>query len=176
MLHLVLGDDPLFHVSGYQLVHPAEFGIYAVLGIVGGLGSVAFVKLLLWLRLWFRSWPESTVWFQPVTGGLLVGGLGYFVPEVMGVGYNNVDKVLNGDVVLKLGGDVRGLEDRGDGGMLRLRERGRHLRSGVVHRSDDGGVGGQRGAHPVSPLHRRPRRVPRWSAWARPSRESSARR
>jgi len=28
--------------------------------------------------------------------------MGYFVPEVMGVGYNHVDKVLNGDVVLKL--------------------------------------------------------------------------
>ena len=27
--------------------------------------------------------------------------MGYFVPEVMGVGYNYVEKVLNGDVVLK---------------------------------------------------------------------------
>ncbi len=102
VLHLVLGDDPLFHVSGYQLVHPVEFAIYAVLGIVGGLGSVAFVKLLLWLRGWFMTWPKATVWWQPAIGGLLVGVMGYFVPEVMGVGYNNVDKVLNGDVVLKL--------------------------------------------------------------------------
>jgi chloride channel protein, CIC family len=102
VLHLVLGDDPLFHVSGYRLVHPAEFGVYAVLGVVGGLGSVAFVKLLLRLRAWFATWPKSTVWFQPVVGGLTVGVMGYFVPEVMGVGYNHVDKVLNGDVVLKL--------------------------------------------------------------------------
>jgi CIC family chloride channel protein len=102
VLHLLLGDDPLFHVSGYRLVHPAEFGVYAVLGIVGGLGSVAFVKLLLRLRAWFATWPKSTVWFQPVIGGLTVGTMGYFVPEVMGVGYNQVDKVLNGGVVLKL--------------------------------------------------------------------------
>ena len=47
VLHLVLGDDPLFHVPGYQLVRPVEFAVYAVLGVVGGLGSVAFVKLLL---------------------------------------------------------------------------------------------------------------------------------
>ena len=77
VLHLVLGDDPLFHVSGYRLVHPAEFGVYAVLGIVGGLGSVAFVKLLLRLRLWFAAWPKSTVWFQPVVGGLTVGTVSY---------------------------------------------------------------------------------------------------
>jgi len=102
VLHLVLGDDPLFHVAGYQLVHPAEFGVYAVLGVVGGLGSVCFVKLLLGLRAWFMRFPRWTVWFQPVAGGLTVGLLGYFVPEVLGVGYNHVEKVLNGDIVLKM--------------------------------------------------------------------------
>jgi chloride channel protein, CIC family len=47
VLHLLLGDEPLFHVPAYQLVNPLEFGIYAVLGVVGGLVSVCFVKLLL---------------------------------------------------------------------------------------------------------------------------------
>jgi len=102
VLHLVLGDNPLFHVAGYQLVHPAEFGVYAVLGVIGGLGSVCFVKLLLGLRAWFMRLPKWSVWFQPVAGGLTVGVMGYFVPEVLGVGYEHVEKVLNGDVVLKL--------------------------------------------------------------------------
>jgi chloride channel protein, CIC family len=102
VLHLVLGDDPLFHVAGYRLVHTGEFGVYAVLGVAGGLGSVCFVKLLLGLRAWFMRLPKWTVWFQPVAGGLTVGLIGYFVPEVMGVGYNYVEKVLNGDIVLKL--------------------------------------------------------------------------
>jgi CIC family chloride channel protein len=48
------------------------------------------------------SLPKWTVWFQPVAGGLTVGLMGYFVPEVLGVGYNQVEKVLNGDIVLKL--------------------------------------------------------------------------
>jgi len=102
VLHLVLGDDPLFHVSGYRLVHPSELGIYAVLGIVGGFGSVAFVKLLLGLRAWFMRFPKWSVWLQPAIGGLSVGVMGYFVPEVMGVGYNYVEKVLNGDLVLQV--------------------------------------------------------------------------
>jgi CIC family chloride channel protein len=101
VLHLVLGDEPLFHVPGYQLVHPAEFGVYAVLGLIGGLGSVGFVKLLLGLRAWFMRLPRWTGWFQPVAGGLTVGILGFFVPEVLGVGYNYVERVLNGDIVLK---------------------------------------------------------------------------
>lgn len=102
VLHLVLGDEPLFHVAGYRLVSPGEFGAYAALGVVGGLGSVGFVKLLLGLRLWFMRQPRRTVWFQPVAGGLTVGILGYFVPQVLGVGYNEVEKVLNGDIVLRL--------------------------------------------------------------------------
>src|SRR5208282_4653690 len=51
MLRLLLGNDPLFQVPQYQLIHPGEFGIYALLGVVGGLVSVAFTRLLLWMRV-----------------------------------------------------------------------------------------------------------------------------
>ena len=102
VLHLVLGDEPLFHVPAYRLVNNGELGVYAVLGVVGGLCSVAFVKLLLSLRAWFARLPKRTQWLQPTVGGLTVGILGYFVPQVLGVGYNHVDTVLNGDVVLKV--------------------------------------------------------------------------
>jgi CIC family chloride channel protein len=101
VLHLVLGDNPLFHVAGYHLVSPGELGIYVVLGVVGGLASVAFVKLLLWLRARFARLPTTSLWLQPVAGGLTVGLLGFFVPQVLGVGYDQVERVLNGDVILK---------------------------------------------------------------------------
>ena len=95
VLHLLLGDEPLFHVPAYELVHPLEFAFYAVLGVAGGFVSVAFVKLLLGLRL-----PKSTIWIQPVAGGLLMGILGWKVPEVLGVGYAYVGKALNGEMLL----------------------------------------------------------------------------
>src|SRR5205823_179755 len=57
VLHLVLGDSPLFHVAGYNLVSPGELLIYALLGVIGGLASVAFVKLLLKLRERFLRFP-----------------------------------------------------------------------------------------------------------------------
>jgi CIC family chloride channel protein len=37
VLRLILGDEPLFHVPAYQLVHPLEFLIYALLGLLGAL-------------------------------------------------------------------------------------------------------------------------------------------
>ncbi len=102
VLHLVLGDNPLFHVPSYHLVSAAELGVYVVLGIVGGLTSVTFVKLLLWLRARFAKMPRASLWIQPVAGGLTVGILGYFAPQVLGVGYDQVERVLNGDVILKV--------------------------------------------------------------------------
>jgi CIC family chloride channel protein len=100
VLHLLLGDEPLFHVPAYELVHPVEFVFYAVLGVAGGFVSVGFVKLLLWLRQRFQGMPASTVWIQPVAGGLLMGILGWKVPEVLGVGYAYVSKALNGEMLL----------------------------------------------------------------------------
>ena len=102
MLRLLLGNDPLFKVPQYQLVSPWEFGIYAILGILGGLVSVAFTKLLLTLRARFLRFPRKTVWFQPVAGGIVVGIMGWFVPQTLGVGYKFVGDALNGGMVLKL--------------------------------------------------------------------------
>ncbi|HST07071.1 MAG TPA: chloride channel protein [Gemmatimonadaceae bacterium] len=102
VLQLVLHDSPLFHVPGYHLVSMAELGVYVVLGVVGGFASVAFVKMLLWLRLQFARMPRGSLWIQPVVGGVTVGILGYFAPQVLGVGYDHVERVLNGDVVLKI--------------------------------------------------------------------------
>lgn len=101
VLHLILGDQPLFHVPSYQLVHPLEFGVYVALGVAGGLGSVAFVKLLLKLRVLFKRFPASTVWLQPAAGGLAVGLFGWFMPQVLGVGYDYVDRVLGGDIPIR---------------------------------------------------------------------------
>jgi len=102
MLRLLLGNDPLFQVPQYQLVHPGEFGIYAVLGVAGGFVSVAFTKLLLGMRAYFLRLPKKTVWFQPVVGGVTVGMMGWFVPQLLGVGYKHVGEVLNGGMALKL--------------------------------------------------------------------------
>jgi CIC family chloride channel protein len=102
VLHLLLGDEPLFHVPAYQLVSPVEFISYAVLGIVGGVVSVSFVKLLLFIRKRCMALPRSTAWLQPAAGGLLVGVMGWFVPEVLGVGYGHVSEALNGQIALEL--------------------------------------------------------------------------
>jgi CIC family chloride channel protein len=102
MLRLLLGNDPLFKVPNYQLVSPWEFLLYALLGVLGGLMSVAFTKVLTRMRARFMRLPRKTAWMQPLAGGLMVGIMGWFVPQTLGVGYGYVGSALNSGMALKL--------------------------------------------------------------------------
>ncbi|HET6181909.1 MAG TPA: chloride channel protein [Candidatus Sulfotelmatobacter sp.] len=102
VLRLSLGNSPLFKVPQYRLVHPVEFVVYAALGVAGGIVSVAFTQLLLRMRARFLRLPKRSIWVQPVVGGLLVGLVGWFVPQVLGVGYGYVGEALNGRMALGL--------------------------------------------------------------------------
>jgi len=102
VLRLLLGNNPLFQVPQYQLVHPAEFGLYAVLAVAGGFVSVAFTKLLLATRKYFLQLPRRTMWVQPLAGGVVTGLMAWKVPQVLGVGYGYVGDALNNHMAWKL--------------------------------------------------------------------------
>jgi chloride channel protein, CIC family len=102
VLKLLLGNDPLFKVPSYALVSSWEYLIYPLLGVAGGLLSVAFTQLLLRMRKYFLKLPTKTRWWHPVVGGVLVGLMGWFVPQALGVGYSYVGDALNGNMAFKL--------------------------------------------------------------------------
>jgi CIC family chloride channel protein len=115
VLHLFLGDAPLFRVPAYSVMHPSEFLFYALLGIAGGCVSVLFSSSLLWLRLQYRRLPKWTLPFQPATGGLAAGVLALYSADVLGAGYAAVELALHGQLsgtamffllILKLGATV----------------------------------------------------------------------
>lgn len=101
VMRALLGDEPLFHVPPYHLVHPVEFVFYGILGVLGGCVSAGFVKLLLRIREKFATFPSHTKWVHPVAGGLFVGVVAWYVPEILGVGYPTVDMALNGKLVMQ---------------------------------------------------------------------------
>jgi CIC family chloride channel protein len=95
----IMGNEPLFHVPAYDMVHPAELVAYAVLGVASGLLSLAFSRGLLAARATFLALPARTRVLQPAIGGLFVGLLLLLDPRVAGVGYDSVDLALNGDML-----------------------------------------------------------------------------
>ncbi len=90
-----LGDEPLFRVPAYHLVHPGELGGYAALGIIGGFASLGFVKYIAYLRPRLRKLPPWTQYFQPAAAGLLIGLIGIRFPQVMGAGYSYIDQAMH---------------------------------------------------------------------------------
>lgn len=83
----ILGNEPLFRVPAYHLEHPAELAAYGLLGIIGGVLAVVFCRSLLTLRAAFLAMPARTRMLQPAMGGVAIGVILIFVPQVMGVGY-----------------------------------------------------------------------------------------
>lgn len=89
------GDTPAFKVQPYAMVSPEELGFYLVLGIICGLFAVLYIKTLYKAEDIFDSIRQVPEYFKPVIGGLLVGCIGLYFPQVFGVGYENIEKVLS---------------------------------------------------------------------------------
>lgn len=90
-----LGGEPMFRVPAYTLGHPAELLSYAVLGVVSGVLSLGFTKIIAYFRPKLRALPEWTHYFQPAAAGLLIGFVGLRIPQAMGTGYPYIDQALH---------------------------------------------------------------------------------
>src|ERR1700723_524876 len=98
-----LGSEPLFRIPVTTFKRPSELLAYAVLGLVGGLASVAFAKSIGYLRPRLKLLPRWTQYFQPAIAGLLVGLIGFLgAPQVMGAGYGAMDEAMHGQYAWKV--------------------------------------------------------------------------
>ena len=102
VLRLFLGEEPLFRVPPFHLVHPSELLAYAALGVIGGFASLAFIRLVSYLRLRSKAMPKWTHYAQPAAAGLLIGVMGIWIPQVMGAGYGIIDQALHDQFTWKL--------------------------------------------------------------------------
>ncbi|MGE0681631.1 MAG: chloride channel protein [Candidatus Binatia bacterium] len=98
-----LGNFPAFEVPGYQLVSPFELIPYTVVGVIAGLVALTFISILYGCEAFFDRirFPE---YLKAPIGGLFVGGIGGWFPQVFGVGYTTINGALAGNIpVLLLG-------------------------------------------------------------------------
>src|SRR2546421_3302594 len=101
-VHLqVLGSGPMFAVGAVDFGVPTALPFYLVLGILCGLAAVAFSKSLYWVEDMFEKLPVDEMWW-PAIGALGLGIIGYFVPRVLGVGYDTISDILNNHLALKV--------------------------------------------------------------------------
>lgn len=97
----LLGTGPMFNVAAMDFGIPRALPFYILLGILCGLAAVGFTRLLYWTEDLFEKLPVDELWW-PAIGALGLGVIGYFVPRVLGVGYDTIGEILNASLGLKL--------------------------------------------------------------------------
>ncbi|HHJ53734.1 MAG TPA: chloride channel protein [Caldithrix abyssi] len=82
--HHFVGSSPLFAVPAYALKSPAELPLYLIMGVLGGVVSVVFIKTLYGVEDFFEEKIALPAWVKPAIGGLLTGAIAYYYPALYG--------------------------------------------------------------------------------------------
>ena len=99
--YALMGRGPMFEVGHVEFGLPGALPWYILLGVLCGLGAVGFSRALYWVEDMFEHLPIEDTWW-PAIGALGLGIIGYFVPRVLGVGYDTISDILTGSLGLKL--------------------------------------------------------------------------
>jgi CIC family chloride channel protein len=95
-----LGDTAFLRLPAFHVHHPAEYLLYALLGLAAGGVGVGFTRVLYLIEDlcdWAWRGPE---WLRPAVGGLLLGGLLLLLPQMYGVGYPVLENAIGGRYVI----------------------------------------------------------------------------
>ncbi|HEY3291668.1 MAG TPA: chloride channel protein [Anaerolineae bacterium] len=92
----VSGTQPAFHVPSYAFNGAQELPFYLVLGLITGPIAALYIFMLDRTGAAFHK-IAIPGWLKPVLGGLVVGVVGLFLPQLFGVGYETIGAVLNGE-------------------------------------------------------------------------------
>jgi chloride channel protein, CIC family len=98
---VLLGQRSMFSMGNvnYDVLHGLPF--YLLLGVLSGVVAICFTKVLYWVEDQFDRLPINDLW-HPAIGALGLGIIGFFVPRVLGVGYDTISDILNNNLALKL--------------------------------------------------------------------------
>ncbi len=91
----------LYTVPAFTLHSLWEIGPFLVLGVLSGIVAPWFLRSLRKAESLF-AWTNLPVWVRLMFGGLAVGLLAIWVPEVCGNGYSVVVSILNGELAWKI--------------------------------------------------------------------------
>ncbi|MBN8644797.1 MAG: chloride channel protein, partial [Planctomycetes bacterium] len=94
----LLGAGPIFAVVPHEVLSPAMLGFALAIGILVGLGSGALTALVYACEDLFAKLPVHWMWW-PALGGLVVGLGGVLDPRVLGVGYETIHQLMQGDLL-----------------------------------------------------------------------------
>ena len=97
----VFGVQPEFDLPSYQVLSNWEWICYIGLGIFASIVSLIYTQTIKFFQALFQGKIPKWEWmaqlpplWTPVVGGLGVGLMALFLPQILGVGYGTVDEIL----------------------------------------------------------------------------------
>ncbi|MFN7951341.1 MAG: chloride channel protein [bacterium] len=93
----MLGPAPMFAMEPTDAIGLASLAVYTGIGALVGLAAVGATRLVYAIEDGFEKLPIHWMWW-PALGGVVVGLVGLVAPRTLGVGYDNIDAVLGGEL------------------------------------------------------------------------------
>jgi CIC family chloride channel protein len=98
---LFVGFRPLFLIPAIPTPVLKDYASYAVLGVAAGLIGTLLPVVFYEVRDFFRMLPVP-LWTKPAVGGLGVGLLALWLPQVLQGGYGWIQLAINGQIALRI--------------------------------------------------------------------------
>jgi chloride channel protein, CIC family len=88
------GGGPIYGARAFSLESPLDLLSFALLGALAALAALCFKAVLAALERWIveHAIPQPT---RAILGGVCVGGIAMFIPEVAGNGYEPLNVILD---------------------------------------------------------------------------------
>ncbi|RUR83020.1 chloride channel protein [Chlorogloeopsis fritschii PCC 9212] len=96
-----LGAQPAFTLPVYQVRSPLELPLYLGLGLWASLVSLTYTQSIRLLKATFAGKVPGFAWLgkipkpiHPILGGAIVGAVALYLPQILGIGYETVEAML----------------------------------------------------------------------------------
>jgi len=92
------GNEVTFNVPVHELVHPTEIIFYLALGMLCGIVARLFTFMYFYVQQIFEEKLKTADIYKPAIGGLIVGMISIFMPQILGNGYDVMEQALTGQM------------------------------------------------------------------------------
>jgi CIC family chloride channel protein len=96
------GSDTIFHIPRLALATPAQLPFYGALGVLCTVVGLLYVRVFYGMRDRFFKRINLPSHVKPAIGGLMLGLLAVFLPQVLGGGYPLIQSAIDGQLAVPL--------------------------------------------------------------------------